>query len=598
MQMPIIQTGHWTAVCTGILAFFPVGCGRDGATNSPPVSDTSLTALILEDEASKRGLTFRHTPDGAVNQFFPAIMAGGAAMLDLDQDGDLDVLLIDSTRRMESSNQAATRAQGVKLYLQEPDGTFSDAGPASGLNISGFANGCTAGDINNDGLVDLYVTVFGSDQLFLNRGQGKFQEITESSGIVNERWGTSAAVLDFDRDGWLDLFVANYVEYDPGHECVDHGGQKDFCNPAVFPRTSDKLFRNLTGEGPPGSAVRFRDVSLESGIASVQGAGLGVVTADFNDDGWIDIYVANDGHGNFLWINQKNGTFQEEAVLQGIAYDAAGHGQGSMGVACGDINADARPDMVVTSLDGESNAMYVSAQHGYTDASHHLGISDASFGMTGFGTVLFDAENDGDLDLAVINGRVRRRPETNKALRREQSPGRNSSVNDIDQFWEGYAELGKIWRRSDQAFIEETGSSDEFVRLAGVGRGLCQGDVNNDGKVDVLATYLDQPVAVFINQTITAGHWLSVRLTEPSLGGRDAIGASAVVTAGQKEQRRWLFGGGSYQCASDLRLHFGLGTQRHYDAIRVQWPNGDHETFPGGDADQFLVLNHGEGQPL
>ena len=171
-------------------------------------------------------------------------------------------------------------------------------------------------------------------------------------------------------------------------------------------------------------------------------------------------------------------------------------------------------------------------------------------------------------------------------------------MNDIDQFWEGYAELGKIWRRSDQAFIEETGPSDEFVRLAGVGRGLCQGDVNNDGKVDVLATYLDQPVAVFINQTITAGHWLSVRLTEPSLGGRDAIGASAVVTAGQKEQRRWLFGGGSYQCASDLRLHFGLGTQRHYDAIRVQWPNGDHETFPRGDADQFLVLSHGEGQPL
>ena len=575
-----------------------VGCGRQDAPESVRNESTGKTSIVLEDQAASLGISFKHSGDGAADHFFPSIMAGGAAMQDLDQDGDLDVLLLNSRRSQTQHEQVDRSGQSSILYLQSGDGIFTDATAGSGFENMGFATGCAAGDVNNDGMIDLYVTAYGRDQFFLNKGNGKFDEIAETVGVINDRWGTSAAFLDYDRDGWLDLFVANYVEYDPGRDCVDSGGRKDFCNPAMFPRTSDRLYRNITGNEPgnePGNTeVRFEDATLEAGIASALGAGLGVIAADFNGDDWIDIYVANDGHGNSLWINQQNGAFEDHAVLKGVAYDPAGQGQGSMGVATGDLNADGLPDLVVANLDGESNAVYNSFGTGFLEDSLATGIADASFGMTGFGIALLDIDNDGDLDLSVANGRVRRK------IPREK-PGDSGSeslpkeVGGENPFWRAYAELGSLLQQNSGVFVADSSPTNQFVSTPAVGRGLCFGDVNNDGRLDLLVTFLDRPAAMYVNKTNPGGHWLSVRLIEPRLGGRDAIGARVTLLSGNRGQDRWLSGGGSYQCASDFRLHFGMGDEKRFDSIEVVWPNGDKEVFPGGETDQFLVLKHESG---
>jgi hypothetical protein len=574
-----------------------VGCGRKEESGALDSGTADHNEVCLEEQATELGISFTHSDDGVTDYFFPSIMTGGAALLDLDQDGRLDVLLLSSQRGIQTrENQSPNGAISAKLYLQRENGRFDDRTTGSGLDQLGYATGCTGGDVNNDGRIDLYVTTHGRDHLFFNEGDGRFRNITESSGITNDRWGTSAAFLDFDRDGWLDLFVANYVDYDPGVLCTSPGGQPDFCNPARFPGTSDRLFRNVTGDDPSRSEVRFTDVTLESGIASAQGAGLGVIAADFNGDGWIDIYVANDGHGNVLWINQQNGTFEDQAVLKGVAYDPVGQGQGSMGLSLGDLNGDGLPEILVTNLDGESNAAYTSQStgDGYRDTSLASGISAASFGMTGFGIALSDIENDGDLDLIVANGRVRR-----KAAREDSGFTKSEFLRDQpgqeELFWKAYTEPSSLLRQSGAVFAAETSPKNQLVNTAAVARSLCPGDINNDGLLDFLVTYLDRPTAIYINRTNPSGYWLSVRLIEPQMGGRDAIGAQVTLISGEHRQNRWLFGGGSYQCVSDLRLHFGLGADEQYDALDVVWPDGDQERFPGGQASQFVTLNHGSG---
>ena len=577
-----------------IPVLYVMGCGQAKQRQETQSAVSGSQFVVMQDIGVSSGLEFRHNDDGASEHFFPAIMTGGAAFLDLDQDNDLDVLLLNGHRHDRSTVVPSADDSSSRLFLQSDTGRFSDATAGSGLAELGYATGCAAGDVNNDGRIDLYVTAYGPDSLLLNLGSGRFKAITESAGISNLRWGTSTAFLDYDRDGWLDLFVANYVDYDPGFDCVDPGGRADFCNPAMFPGTSDRLYRNTTGDTPDGSEIRFVDVTLDAGIASARGAGLGVIAADFNGDDWIDVYVANDGHGNFLWINQQNGTFENQAVLLGVAYDPVGQGQGSMGLSLGDLNEDSLPDLVVSNLDGESNAVYTSLGTGYVENSIASGIAERSFGMTGFGIAVFDADNDADLDLAVANGRVRR-----KAVRdmptasAPASPLKESQEN--RSFWNDYQERSQLLLQTDGRFVEDTSRGNDLIKSAAVGRGLCPGDVNNDGRLDLLMTFLDRPAAIYVNKTEKHGHWLSLRLVEPQLGGRDATGARATLITATGRQHRWLFGGGSYQCASDFRLHFGLDVEEHFDAIHVVWPNGDKEIFPGGNADQFLTLKHGTG---
>ncbi|MDA1231601.1 MAG: CRTAC1 family protein [Planctomycetota bacterium] len=579
-----------------VVAAYIVGCSVSDKTNKTRSKDSESQLVVFEDMAVPLGVDFIHDDDGATEHFFPAIMTGGAAFLDLDQDNDLDVLLLNGRRARGPRDETTQDGTSSRLFLQSDAMHFSDATAGSGLTDLGYATGCAAGDINNDGRIDLYVTAYGPDSLLLNQGSGRFETITESAGIANVRWGTSAAFLDYDRDGWLDLFVANYVDYDSGFDCVDPGGRRDFCNPAMFPGTSDRLYRNMTGDHPNHSEVRFSDVTLESGIASARGAGLGVITADFNGDGWIDIYVANDGHGNFLWTNQHNGTFENQAALKGAAYDPVGQAQGSMGVSLGDLNGDGLPDLVVANLDGESNMVYGSLGDGYVDNSITSGVAASSFGMTGFGIALFDVDNDADLDLAVANGRVRRKTERDKTV----DSGVASSLKEGQPegiFWRDYREHSQVLRHEAGRFTPDASSRNDLINSSAVGRGLCPGDFNNDGRVDLLVTFLDRPAAIYVNKSEQTGHWQSVRLVEPQLGGRDATGAQATLVTTNGRQNRWLSGGGSYLCALDSRLHFGLGAEEQFDAIEVVWPNGDKETFSGGPADQFLILKHDSGTP-
>jgi hypothetical protein len=540
---------------------------------------------------------------GAEQYFFPAIMGSGAAFLDDDLDGDLDLVLLDGNRPSthmpdgENGQRQSEAATNCHLFRQGSDGRFQEVTMGSGLVCAEFATGVAVGDVTNDGYPDLYVSCFGADHLFVNDRRGGYVDVSKSAGISNLRWGTSVTFGDYDRDGWLDIFVANYVDYDPAQPCLIHNGQQDFCNPAVFPRTADKLFHNVTGRGRTSqdgrmleySDVRFEDVSLESGIALKAGAGLGVVCADLNADDWPDFYVANDGHANFLWINQHNGTFREEGVLAGVAYDRLGKGQGSMGIALGDVNADLRLDLLVTNLDGESNALYrAQPDMGFVESSSVAQLSSVSFPRTGFGTALIDIDHDGDLDLLVANGRVRRDPQRSMT----------GVVPGSADFWKAYLEPNDLLlNRGTGVFSQCSSNKDDFLRTSGVARALVVGDVDSDGDLDLLVTSVNGRSRLLHNTARHQGHWLMVRAVLPDCGGRDALGARVTVVCGE---RRWVSvvaPGASYLSSHDPRLHFGLGSAEKSDAIHVVWPDGRKEYFTGGNVDRVVVVEQGRGAP-
>lgn len=468
-----------------------------------------------------------------------------------------------------------------------------------------YASGIAVGDLNNDGRSDLLITCVGGDRLFQNLGDGKFQNVTIESGLDNIQWAASAAFFDYDRDGWLDLFTSNYVDYKPGHPCIGGSGRPDFCNPKIFPGTVHKLYRNTGGTAAnkpandetnaapsPAATIHFEDVTVSAGIATRRGAGLGVMAGDYNADHWPDIFVANDGHDNFLWINQRDGTFRDEGVLYGVAYDTAGRPQGSMGVALGDIDQNGAPDLFVTNLDGEPHVLYAFGPSGVTERSGATGIARISFPFTGFGTAMFDVENDGDLDLAVTNGRVR-------------GQGRNVShakLNDVpdtvDPFWLNYREPNSLLLNDGNGLFETTPNErDSFASTFGVGRALAVGDLDNDGDLDILVVYLDQPSRLYRNDSKQQGHWLSVRAVEPKLGGRDAYGAEIRLTVGERRQLGFVQPGGSYLSSHDPRVHFGMGEASQFDSIEVTWNDGQKEMFTGGPADQFVILPRGGGKP-
>lgn len=549
---------------------------------------------LFTDVTDRSGLDFVHEPGETGRYYFPQIMGSGCALLDFDRDGDLDLFLVNGGgEQSAASTETDGRSAINRLYRQEADGQFVDVTAHSGLGVGGAGMGAAVGDVNNDGYPDLYVTNYGPDRLYLNRRDGTFADVTESAGIDNLRWGASCCFLDYDRDGWLDLFVTNYVDYDPSHRCIEPNGRQDYCNPKVFAGTPDKLYHNETGRlgperrtGDDNARVRFRDASLESGIARQHGPGLGVVSADFNGDRWPDLFVANDGAANFLWLNQQDGTFREEAVMRGAAYDVQGRPQAGMGIAVGDVDGDGRIDLFVTHLAGEANALFRGLRDGFDENSALAGLAKPSFPLTGFGAVFLDIEHDGDLDLAVVNGRVKRRSEP-------EARGKQAAAD----FWKPYAEHSQIFLNNGTGRFQETTSLGEpFSAEAGVFRGLACGDIDNDGDLDLLVTNTGGHARLFRNDAPKAGHWLQVRAIEPKYGGRDAYGALVTVAAGKRQWLRPVNPAFSYLSSNDPRVHFGLGASDHIEHIHVIWPDGSEETFPSGPADRFVELRHGEGR--
>lgn len=522
------------------------------------------------DATDALGLKFTHDAGPTGTYFFPQIMGAGAALFDCDQDGRLDIYLVQS-----GGPNSPARNQ---LFRQKADGAFEDISAGSGLDVAGHFTGVAIGDVNNDGWPDVVLTGYRGVRLFLNNGNNTFTEVTKEAGLEDVHWASSASFIDFDRDGWLDLVVVNYVEYDPTHRYLSAGTRRDYSHPSVFNGTCSSLFRNLGKQAD--SKVRFRDVTATSGLGRRPSAGLGVLCADFNGDGWPDILIANDSKPNHLWINQKDGTFQEEAVLRGVAYNAAGKAEANMGIAYGDVDGDGLPDIIITHLPEETHTCWRQGPPGYfTDRTKEVGLASTQWRGTGFGVALADFNQDGHLDLAIVNGRVSR-------LRESTSTGFD---------WHDYVERDQLFANDGTGKFRDISTANPALSATPrIGRALCAGDICGNGRVDLLATYVNGPARIYRNIAPQAGHWLMIQAIVPEWK-RDAYGALITVTAGNKKWTRLIQPGSSYLSSNDPRAHFGLGTADHIDAIRVAWPDGSLEDFPGGAVDRRRTLRKGEG---
>src|SRR5438874_5476727 len=384
------------------LSFWFTACTKSGKSGSEedPSRKTNEHARIagpwFEDVTEAVGLHFKHDCGPEGTYFMPQSTGSGGALFDFDNDGRLDIYLV--------QNGGPSSQSKNRLYHQEPDGHFRDVSEGSGLDVTGYGMGVAVGDLNNDGLPEVLLTEYGNTRLFLNRGGGHFEDITRSAGIENTRWATAASFFDYDRDGWLDVVVVNYLDYSETIKCYDTRGNMEFCGPQGMQGTATRVYRNL-GSDKPG-AIRFEDVSVVSGLAKRTGPGLGVLCADFDGDHWPDILIADDGMPNRLFINQRNGTFTEQAAQRGIAYNAFGNAVANMGIALGDVDGDGLFDIFVSHVSWEQHALWKQSPAGlFQDQTVAAGLANLSQRGTGFGTVLADFDLDGALDLAFVNGR-------------------------------------------------------------------------------------------------------------------------------------------------------------------------------------------------
>ncbi len=568
------RTVGWCSAVTALAAAVVLGalsCNRSG-TGDPPPPEPPPAPGWFEDITAASGLDFTHDPGPTGTYFMPQSMGSGAACLDFDGDGLLDVYLL----TFGGANSASTN----KLFRQVAPGKFQDATAGSGLGVSGQWHGVAVGDVNNDGKPDVLLTGFGAIKLFLNLGGGQFRDATAESGLANLSWGMSAALFDYDRDGWLDLVVVNYLDYDPKVECKSPEGVLDFCGPNSFAGTTSKLFHNL--KQPNG---KFEDVSFASGIGKVAGPGLGVTVADFDGDGGPDIFVANDGQPNRLWVNQKNGTFADEATSRGAALSAMGKAFAGMGIAVGDVNNDGLLDLYVTHLGSELNNLWRQGPRGqFRDRTVEAGLSNSAWRGTGFGTLMSDFNNDGWLDIAVVNGKVAR-----------GGPAKGTDLG----FWETYAEKNQLFVNDGTGKLRDTSPENGvFCGYWNVARGLVCADFDGDGAPDLLVAPIGAKARLFKNVAPDRGHWLQVRALDPKLN-RDTYGAEVRVRAGGKEYVRVVNPAESYLCGGSPVAHFGLGSANAVEWVRVTWPDGEKlqtEQFAGGAANRVVTLKRGEGK--
>jgi hypothetical protein len=541
----------------------------------------------FREAAAETGLHFRHFTGATGQYYLPEIMGSGVALLDYDGDGDLDVFLVQGSVLEPGKTTAESRfpppagfKPGNRLFRNMLKETgklqFVDVTEQAGLTSSGYGMGVAVGDYDNDGYPDLYVTNFGSNILYRNNGNGTFTDVTKETAVDGGGWSTSASFVDFDRDGHLDLYVARYLDFTVrgNKECSTPTGERDYCTPKAYKAVPDRLYRNL-GNG------KFQDVTATAGIAAAIGPGLGVAGADFNGDGWPDIYVANDGEANLLWLNNGDGTFKQAALLSGAAYSADGVARAGMGVAAGDFDGSGNESIFVTNLTREGATLYRNNGRGeFSDATMQLGLHLPTFPFTGFGVQWFDYDNDGRPDLFIANGAVT----MVESLRGEAYPFHQRNLllhNEGSLFRETSAEAGPPFTFSD------------------VGRGVAFGDIDNNGTVDIVVANNNGPVRLLLNETglnrPNRGQWLEVSL-QGVKSNRDGIGARlSVLRPGQPPLIRRLHTDGSYLSASDARVHFGLGDARKV-AILVEWPSGLKEQWDNLASDSSVVLREGTGR--
>jgi len=554
------------------------GCGRA----APPVSPAPEWFV---ERAIESRLDFVHVNGMSGRFYMVEVLAPGVAMFDYDRDGDLDVYLVQGQPldAGDASSTAGDRRFFDRLYRNDltigANGQhvlqFTDVTAESRLRTPGYGMGVAAGDYDNDGWVDLYLTKFDApNQLLHNNGDGTFDDVAARTGTDHRSWGASASFVDVNRDGWLDLYVANYLRYslDDTAPCFAASGAVDYCTPDAFQPLPDRLFLNQ-GDGT------FEDATVSSGIAGDFGPGLGVVTADFDGDGWPDVFVANDGREDQLWLNRRDGSFENGALLAGVALPMTGTAEASMGVDAGDFDDDGDDDLVMTELTGQGMNLYANDGAGlFEDRSAPSGLGPATVSDTGFGTAWFDFDNDGRLDLLTVNGTV----QVIEALRQA---GEAFPLHQPNRLFHN---------EGDGRFADVTARAGLAFSYSEVSRGAAFGDLDNDGDTDVLIGNNNGPVRLLVNQAPAGHHWIGLRLV--GAGGRDMLGARVeVVRDGALSVWRRAHTDGSYASAGDPRVIVGLGASAEPPTVRVTWPSGRVETWVALPIDRYSTLEEGTG---
>jgi enediyne biosynthesis protein E4 len=519
------------------------------------------------DPKLPRGLDFILQNSPTPEKYLIETMPGGAALFDYNNDGLLDIFLVNGGRVTSPMQVPEKFDRGNprywnRLYRQNKDGSFADVTQAAGLASSGNGNygmGVAVGDYDNDGYADLYVTSYGKNILYHNNGDGTFTDVTAKAGVAGGGWSVSAGFFDFDNDGHLDLFVTRYMEWDTKHSKTCGGTWRTYCPPNEFPPTTNFLYRNR-GDGT------FEDVSVKSGIAGKKGRALGVAFADYNDGGLTDIFVANDGMQQYLFHNNGNGTFTECALESGAALTADGKALSGMGAVFQDYDNDGRPDILVTVLPREIYGLYHNDGGGsFSYQSLETGLGALTSGSSGWGVGLEDFDNDGWKDLFVAQSHVLDNVEQiDASLRYKEAP--LLALNHHGHF--ARAESG--------------------ITTPLAARGVAFGDINNDGWMDALITTLGGPPVLLLNRGTTSNHWLSITL-RGARSNRDGFGARVRVNG----QTRFATSAGSYACANDKRLHFGLGDSE-IATVDISWPSGAQQVLKDIHADQFLEIREPE----
>jgi enediyne biosynthesis protein E4 len=565
--MKAFRTGMALLLAPAGVLFFLEAAAR-------PQAPAPSTEVVFTDVTQQLGITWQHINGATPEKYLIETMGGGGAFLDFNNDGRLDIFLVQSGCHRFSVN---CKPEKNALYRQNADGTFTDVADAAGVANSGiYGMGVAVGDFDNDGYPDIYVTGYPHNVLYHNNGDGTFTDVTAKSHVAGSGWSTSAAFFDYNRDGLLDLYVGRYLEWDESKNIYcgeQRPGYRSYCHPDEFKCVSSLLFRN-NGDGT------FTDVSQVSGIAKACGKALGVVAFDFNNDEWPDLYVANDAVPNFLFKNNHDGTFTECALLAEVALGYSGKPQSGMGTDAADFDGDGRPDLFVTNIDNEPNNLFHNNGDGtFDDVTVNASLGSVALLFSAFGTKFIDFDNDGYLDLAVLNGHV---------------------LDNIHLYRSGvtFAERPFLLQNVAGKFYEVGAKHGAAFTKTYVGRALATGDFNNDGAIDMLWVTNGGPPILLRNDGGNRNSWIGFQL-RGTVSNRDAVGAVVTVTAGNRRWVREVVGGSSYCAAHDLRLLFGLGSSEKVDKVDVRWPSGATSHLENLPARKYLQITEsprGSGQ--
>jgi hypothetical protein len=538
-------------------------------TSSAPTAAKDIPKFV--DITEKVGIHFQHHAYPTSKKYLLETMGSGVALFDYDNDGRLDIFLGNGARIDDpTSKDTIPQKDGPKdwnrLYHQKADGTFEDVTERAGLTGTGYSTGVAVGDYDNDGYEDIFVAGFGRNTLYHNNGDGTFTDVTDKAGVGGGGWSTSAAWVDYDRDGRLDLVVARYMEWTFSDiYCGEHReGYRAYCHPDTFKPIAPLLYHN-DGNG------KFTLVTQKAGLEK-PGKGLGVGICDFDRDGWPDIVIANDAMPEFLFHNKGDGTFEEIGLLSGMSVNANGAAFSGMGVDCSDYNNDGWPDIVITDLANQRYALFSNQHDGTFDyATNSSELGAISQFHSGWGVRFFDYDNDGWKDLFIAQSHVMDTIEKSEPhLRYRESPL-------------------LLHNNANKRFVNVSDLAGEVFQQRWAARGMAIGDINNDGKTDIVVSSTNGPAWVLLNETQTTNHWIEFKL-QGVKSNRDGIGATVKITTSIGDQYAAVITSGSYQSSGDPRVHFGIGTDTRVKSVEIQWPSGVVQSLHDLDTDQILKI--------